>query len=314
MRNAVNDGREHKSLVMTSRLATISRTALTHLAVEPQPGTTAIEVVRLQDAHMLTKVPGPRRAVELYLREAQSGEEAVRMMFEAVRIVSAGERTTATAFAHDAIEGAKSGDWLEMAEQLLVPLSPRAQESGLSTTQSLAWLRSKSTEEMLKKVETRLRQMVARNIPGGTRRDVTQSSPARTRQRTDAGGDGATAAAASMAAPPTEERRMLLELMTRNAQMRTMGMPMIPEDTGTAPMAGVHGYGTPAQHGTTTSLPMPPMPDGAGTRRPGCRRRYRSRRRMRPLEQWSTGPKLGPSDHPRSINPGNMCIATWSAS
>ena len=127
---------------------------------------------------MLTKVAGPRRAVELYLREAQSGEAAVRMMFEAVRLVSTGERTTATAFAHDAIEGAKSGDWLELAEQLLVPLSPRAQESGLSTTQSLAWLRSKSAEEMLKKVETRLRQMIARNMPGGTRRDATQSSPA----------------------------------------------------------------------------------------------------------------------------------------
>ena len=47
MRNAVNDGREHKSLVMTSRLATVGRTALSHLAVVPQPGTTAIEIVRL---------------------------------------------------------------------------------------------------------------------------------------------------------------------------------------------------------------------------------------------------------------------------
>ena len=190
------------------------------------------------------------------------------MMFEAVRIVSTGERTTATAFAHDAIPAAKSGDWLEMAEQLLVPLSPRAQESGLSMTQSLAWLRSKSTEEMLKKVETRLRQMVARNMPGGTRRDGTQSSPARARQRTGAGGDGggagAIAAAASTAAPPTEERRMLLELMTRNAQMGTMGMPAIREDTGTAPMAGGHGYGMPAPHGTTTSSPMPPMPGWGG--------------------------------------------------
>ena len=102
--------------------------------VLPQPGTTATGIVRLQETHMLSKVPGPRRAVELYLREAQSGEEAVRMMFEAVRIVSTGERATATAFAHDAIAGATSGDWLEMAEQLLVPLSPRAQESGLSTT------------------------------------------------------------------------------------------------------------------------------------------------------------------------------------
>ena len=117
---------------------------------------------------------------------------------------------------------------------------------------------------MLKKVETRLRQMVARNMPGDTRRDVTQSSPARARQRTDAGGDGggagATATAATTAAPPTEERRMLLELMTRNTQMGTMGMPMIREDTGTAPMAGVRGYGTPAPHGTATSFAMPPMP------------------------------------------------------
>ena len=48
--------------------------------------------------------------------------------------------------------------------------------------------------------------------------------------------------------------------MTRNAQLGTLGMPVIPEDTRTAPMAGVHGYGTPAQHGTATSLPMPPMP------------------------------------------------------
>ena len=95
---------------MTPGLATTSRTALSHLEVVSQPGTTAIEIVRLQEAHMLTKVPGPRRAVELYLREAQSGEAAVRMMLEAVRIVPTGERTTAAAFAHDSIEGgAKSG-------------------------------------------------------------------------------------------------------------------------------------------------------------------------------------------------------------
>ena len=150
-------------------------------ASAPQPGTTAIEIVRLQEAHMLTKEGTETSGGTVYLREAQSGEAAVRMVFEAVRIVPTGERTTAAAFAHDAIEGAKSGDWLEMAEQLLVPLSPRAQETGLSTTQSLAWLRSKSAEEMLKKVETRLRQMVARNMPGGTRRDATQSSPARAR-------------------------------------------------------------------------------------------------------------------------------------
>ena len=53
-------------------------------------------------------------------------------------IVATGERTTATAFAHGTIEGAKSGDWLELAEQLLVPLSPRIQESRLSTTECLA--------------------------------------------------------------------------------------------------------------------------------------------------------------------------------
>ena len=151
-----------------------------------------------------------------------------------------------------------------------MPLSPRAQESGLSTTQSLAWLRSKSAEEMLKKVETRLRQMIARNMPGGARRDATQSSPARARQRTDADGDGAAAAAAATAAPPTEERRRLLELMARTAQMGTMGLPVMPEIAGTTPMTGVYGYGTPAQHSTTMAPPMPPMPKcGAGTRRPG---------------------------------------------
>ena len=38
MRNAVNDGRENKSLVMTSRLATVGRTALSHLVVVPHQG------------------------------------------------------------------------------------------------------------------------------------------------------------------------------------------------------------------------------------------------------------------------------------
>jgi hypothetical protein len=122
------------------------------------------------------------------------------MMFEAVRVVATGELTAATTFAHEIVATATSGDWLELAEQLRVPLPPHASEADASTAQKLAWLRSDSAEAMLKLVETRLRQMIARNLPGGTRRDGKQRSPVRAKQRTEP-------ATAPPAASPSDERR-----------------------------------------------------------------------------------------------------------
>ena len=87
--------------------------------------------------------------MELCLRAARSGEETVRMMFETVRVVATGELTAATAFAHEIVATARSGDWLELAEKLLVPLSPRVSEADASTAQKLAWLRSDSAQAEL---------------------------------------------------------------------------------------------------------------------------------------------------------------------
>ena len=180
LRNALT--RHGKAAVVASRTADVQRTKLGTLELvddSAKEGAPAV-FIKLDAAHRLDATAGTRNAGEMYLKAARTGDATVRLVDEAVRRAATSERTEATEFAHAVLEsGAESADHLETFERLIVALSPVRDDARLATSAKMAWVRSSSSEDMVRAVERRLAQLVAKSTPGTVRRDSTQSSPAR---------------------------------------------------------------------------------------------------------------------------------------
>ena len=234
LRNALS--RHGKAALVASRTADVQRAKLGTLELvdgNAKEGSSAV-YIKLDATHRIdaarTKCAG-----ELYLKAARTGDAAVRLMDEAVRSAATAERTAATEFAHVVLDGgAESADHVDTFEKMVVALSPVKSDARLSTSAKMAWIRSDSSENMVRAVERRLAQLVAKSTPGTVRRDSTQSSPARkVRITTDVDNERRELA---------EERRRLNEAVAAHAAMMANAPTMsMGAATGAAPAAYAGG-------------------------------------------------------------------------